>query len=196
MREKTAEGEEEESGSAQSEEERRWGIARSVVDDASRLLSGPGLFARRTDRWAIVLRWLQHVRGCLKYRDRGGPLSLCPLFAHRSLLYEACSRRRAAAEAARPGPQRHTRKGGHLCPSLIPVSRTSRWGEYGPRLMGSSRIVVPIPRFPPFTVPFSFVFSYLAERVRLYVCPKRCQQSEFSLCLSCSGTSITNYGLT
>lgn len=56
MREKTAEGEEEESGSAQNEEERRWGIARSVVDDASRLLSGPGLFARRTDRWAIVSR--------------------------------------------------------------------------------------------------------------------------------------------
>lgn len=67
MRERTAEGE------AMERRRRRRRIARSVVDDASRLLSGPGLFARRTDRWAIVSRWLQHVRGCLKYRDRTGP---------------------------------------------------------------------------------------------------------------------------
>ena len=110
---------------------------------------------------------MQHVRGCLKYRDRGGSpfslsLSLSPLRLDRSLLYEAplATKELQQKRSGRKGPQRHTRKGGHLCPSSTPPLPCPgpHDREYGPRLMGSSRIVVPIPRFPPFTVPLSFFF--------------------------------------
>lgn len=136
---------------------------------------------------------MQHVRGCLKYRDRGAPYLSVPSAPPRPLGQgPARSRPRAAAEAGpESGPQRHTRKGGHLCPSPTPGPGPLD-GEYGPRLMGSSRIVVPIPRFPPFTDPYSFVFS---SRARVYVpaLSQRCRQSQFFLCLSPSGTSIPNY---
>lgn len=135
MRERTAEGE-----AMEWRRGRRWRIARSVVDDASRLLSGPGLFARRTDRWAIVSRWLQHVRGCLKYRDRTGPPSLSAILSLASspppppALYEGPGPLfRGKQRQKRVPTETHTegRAPVHLSPPLD--------GEYGHRLMGSSR---------------------------------------------------------
>lgn len=129
MRERTAEGE------AMERRRRRRRIARSVVDDASRLLSGPGLFARRTDRWAIVSRWLQHVRGCLKYRDRTGPpvslsLSLCPP----SSLAPTHSLRGSwpcfGGSRARSGSHRDTHGRAGTCAPF--PSGPSRWGIWAP----------------------------------------------------------------
>lgn len=161
MRERTAEGE------AMERRRRRRRIARSVVDDASRLLSGPGLFARRTDRWAIVSRWLQHVRGCLKYRDRTGPpislsLSLSAFlsrphpFSTRVLaLFRGKPRQKRVPRAHR---DTHGRAG--TCAPF--PSGPSRWGIWAP----VNGIVPILSSLPPPLPPPPPLFLRVCSRAR------------------------------